>query len=204
MRCCWRNSVRRVDSVGMRREHRLDAERAEQFEHLLERSRGRASASRHSSSPPGCGVLLSFRYWRRRRTRCTFSAMLTIWNQAENARISLAPARLAECALRTHHELDGRIRIALATADGGLAVAFDLGEKASPALVAADFAHEIAERMHVVAKCGVLEREEDVFACHAALYAALRRSAKPRCSSCSDSRTAAILADLRGAGRDLM
>src|SRR5678815_763515 len=27
-------------------------------------------------------------YCRRRRTRCTFSAMLTIWNQAENARIS--------------------------------------------------------------------------------------------------------------------
>jgi hypothetical protein len=35
------------------------------------------SRAKHSSSPPGCGVLLSFMYCRRRRTRCTFSARFT-------------------------------------------------------------------------------------------------------------------------------
>ena len=36
MRCCLRRMVWRVDSVGMRHEDRLDAQRAEQFEHLLQ------------------------------------------------------------------------------------------------------------------------------------------------------------------------
>ena len=36
---------------------------------------------------PGWAALESSRYWRRRRTRCTFSAVFTAWNQIENARV---------------------------------------------------------------------------------------------------------------------
>jgi len=55
-----------------------------------------------SPTPPGCGRALSLRkYCRRRRMRCTFSAILTTWNQAVNARTksrAAAGARPCTCA----------------------------------------------------------------------------------------------------------
>ena len=104
-RCCCRSNVRRVDSVGC----------AVNTGSILSVPSSSATSSidmplarnrrKHSSRPPGCGVLLSFRYWRRRRTRCTFSAMFTIWNQVENARISSAACPGSRPAVRSTRRL---------------------------------------------------------------------------------------------------
>ena len=45
-----------------------------------------------SAMPPGCEVLESLKYSRRRRTRCAFSAVFTAMNQMENARVSSVAA----------------------------------------------------------------------------------------------------------------
>ena len=74
--------------------------------------------------------------------------------------------RFGRAALRTDDELDGRIRIAGAPTDRGLAVSLDRVEQRLAALLLDDLTHEIAERMHVIAQRGVLERKEDPFACH--------------------------------------
>ena len=166
MRCCWRSSVRRVDSVGcaVNTGSMLTCP-SSAIDLLAATARANAACAKHSSSPPGCGVLLSFMYWRRRRTRCTFSAMLTIWNQAENARISSRASVGGRSCVRTtsSHAVLG---VALAAADGGLPVTLDGVEELVAALVPDHLADELAERMHVVAQRRVLDREKDAFAGH--------------------------------------
>ena len=129
-----------------------------------ERPRER-SLAKHSSSPPGCGVLLSFMYCRRRRTRCTFSAVLTIWNQAEKARIS------------SRASVGGRscVRTTSCTQSSASPCRRPMAACRSPstaskisvaALVPDHLADELAERMHVVAQRRVLDREKYAFAGH--------------------------------------
>ena len=159
MRCCWRNSVRRVDSVGCAVNTGSMLRRPSSVDRLLERVAERlAAAGSIPSRPPGCGVLLSLRYSRRRRTRCTFSAMLTIWNQVANARIRSRRLRRG-ATLGAHDEFDARLAVVVATADRALPVALDFVEQRLAALVAQHFAHERAERVDVVAQRGVLRRE---------------------------------------------
>ena len=68
--------------------------------------------------------------------------------------------------LRAHDQLDRLFGFALATPDGRVAVSLDGVEEVLPALVLEHFADELAERVHVVAQCRVLERKEDAFAGH--------------------------------------
>ena len=86
----------------MCREHRLDAHRSNQFAALRRASIRRAAVgTMQSAMPPGCGVLESLKYWRRRRTRWAFSAVFTAMNQSENARVkSVAAAGDLPCARR--------------------------------------------------------------------------------------------------------
>ena len=104
-------------------------------------------------------------YCRRRRTRCTFSAVLTTWNQAENARISSrATAGARSCV--PHDQLHAVLGVAVPPADRGLPVALDEVEQRLAALVPDHLADELAERVHVVAQRRVLDREEYAFAGH--------------------------------------
>ena len=155
--CCLRRIVRRVDSVGC-------AVNTGSI-HISSISR-RTSASSSpcffsrvmaSSMPPGW-VVPSFRYWRRRRMRCTFSAMLTISNQVEKARTRsrasaagtsrvrvfssaaplASPSRRAMAAWRSRlHSLEQRIA----------------------ALLPNNLADQRAEHVHVFAQLGVFERK---------------------------------------------
>ena len=123
------------------------------------------SLAKHSSSPPGWGVLLSFMYCRRRRTRCTFSAVLTTWNQVVNARISSRASVAGRPWVRTTSCTQSSAS-PMPAADGGLPVALHRLEERVAALVPEHLADEPAERMHVVAQRRVLDRENDAFAGH--------------------------------------
>ncbi|RPI11921.1 MAG: hypothetical protein EHM60_13120, partial [Lysobacterales bacterium] len=101
MRCCWRSSVRRVDSVGCAVNTGSMLSRPSSSTTCSSVMPRALSRAKHSSRPPGCGVLLSFMYCRRRRTRCTFSARFTIWKNAENARISSRASRGSRPWVRT-------------------------------------------------------------------------------------------------------
>jgi hypothetical protein len=68
--------------------------------------------------------------------------------------------------LRAHDELHAIVGVPLAASDRGLPVALDGSEDLLAALVLDDLAHELAERMHVVAQRRVLDREKYAFAGH--------------------------------------
>ena len=115
-----------------------------------------------SAIPPGCEVLESLKYSRRRRTRCAFSAVFTAMNQMENARVSSVAAagdRPSVRALRSARAL----RIALAAPDRLEPIALDQLEEFLAALVAKRLADQVAERMHILAQRCVFDAEIGCF-----------------------------------------
>ena len=114
-----------------------------------------------STKPNGCGALASRRYARRRRIRCTFSAMLTIWKYVENARMKSRAVLGASDAEQQLQLAVGRL-IAFAVRDRELARGLDEIEQRLAALLAHELADELAEPMHVLAQRAILLREEDV------------------------------------------
>ena len=87
-RCCCRSSVRRVDSVGCAANTGSMLKPPSSATICSSEIPCPFSRSKQSCRPPGCGPASELTYCRRRRTRCTFSAMFTTWNQVEKARIS--------------------------------------------------------------------------------------------------------------------
>ncbi len=149
----------------MRREHRFDAEPPQQRDDLLER---------HATRREPAEALLETARLRR-------AAVVHVLASAAHAVHLLGQVHDLEpgaerpyqflrlpgrAALGANDQFDRRLGLTLPTADRGMAVTLDEVEERLPALVLQDLADEFAQRMHVVAQRGVLEREEDAFAGH--------------------------------------
>jgi len=77
-------------------------------------------------------------YCRRRRTRCTFSAVFTIWNHARTRGSARGPRQAPP--LRAYDELHAIVGVPLAASDRGLPVTLDGSEDLLAALVLDDLA----------------------------------------------------------------
>ena len=138
---------------GMRGEHRLDPDLDHQAADFVEPSPCALSRVTASTMPPGC-VVPSFRYWRRRRMRCTFSAMLTISNHSRERAHQVARLRRRHVA-RAGRELAGAFGAAVAARDRRLPVLLHRLEQGIAALLADHFADQRAEHVHVFPQLGV-------------------------------------------------
>ena len=150
----------------MRREHRLDGQTADELEDLR---RGEALALQRGDRilhAAGLGPLtvLEQIFAAAPDAVDPFRQIDALEPGGEGAHHFARQRRRA--LAYTSRELGARLARAGAAADGGDAVQLHQLEQLLPALLAQDFAHERAERMHVLAQRLVLGRKVDVAAVH--------------------------------------
>ncbi len=150
---------------GVRGQHRLDAESPEQPDHVTQRQALRREAREALLEPAGLrGAAVV-------HVLAAPAHPVHLLRQVDHLEPRRERADQVERLLGrpvpgAHHHLDRGLRLALAAADGGVAITLHRLEQRLAALVLEDVAHELAQRVHVVAQRRVLERKEDAFAGH--------------------------------------
>ena len=162
----------------MRREHRLDGQTADELEDLR---RGEALALQRGDRilhAAGLGPLTVLEQILAAAPDAVdpFRQIDALEPGGEGAHHFARQRRRA--LAYTSRELGVRFARAGAAADGGDAVQLHQLEQLLPALLAQDFAHERAERMHVLAQRLVLGRKVDVAAVHLQSFQVLALASK--------------------------